>query len=245
MIPLTIRRFSRKMLKRLKHSLAYEGQMSESLVLSLILSFSGGFQDAYTYAVRGNVFANAQTGNIVLMSAGFMSGEWRSGLRYLLPVLAFAAGVLLAESIRRYFNGARFLHWRQSVLIFEILTMLSVGFFPKSFDIAANILVSLSCAMQVQAFRRVCGNSYASTMCIGNLRSGTERFSSYIRTRDKSELKSAFCYFAVILFFAAGAGAGVCLSDIFGIRTVWFCCILLALCFLLMLEYNSDRKKDV
>ena len=190
--------------------------MSESLVLSLILSFSGGFQDAYTYAVRGNVFANAQTGNIVLMSAGFMSGEWRSGLRYLLPVLAFAAGVLLAESIRRYFNGARFLHWRQSVLLFEILTMLSVGFFPKSFDIAANILVSLSCAMQVQAFRRVCGNSYASTMCIGNLRSGTERLALYFGTRDARDLAAAMEYYGIIAAFICGAVAGAGLSLYFG-----------------------------
>lgn len=42
--------------------------MSESLILNLLLAFSGGFQDAYTYIVRDNVFANAQTGNIVLMS---------------------------------------------------------------------------------------------------------------------------------------------------------------------------------
>ena len=38
-------------------------QISESFRLSAILSFSGGLQDAYTYNVRGNVFANAQTGN--------------------------------------------------------------------------------------------------------------------------------------------------------------------------------------
>ena len=47
-------------------------QTSESFRLSAILSFSGGLQDAYTYNVRGNVFANAQTGNVVLMSQNFM-----------------------------------------------------------------------------------------------------------------------------------------------------------------------------
>ena len=45
-----------------------EMQTSESFRLSAVLSFSGGLQDAYTYNVRGNVFANAQTGNVVLMS---------------------------------------------------------------------------------------------------------------------------------------------------------------------------------
>ena len=41
-------------------------QMSESFLTAAFLSLSGGLQDAYTYIYRGHVFANAQTGNIVL-----------------------------------------------------------------------------------------------------------------------------------------------------------------------------------
>ena len=43
-------------------------QMSESFLTAAFLSLSGGLQDAYTYIYRGHVFANAQTGNIVLLS---------------------------------------------------------------------------------------------------------------------------------------------------------------------------------
>ena len=43
-------------------------QMSEAFLTAAFLSISGGLQDAYTYLARGNVFANAQTGNIVLLS---------------------------------------------------------------------------------------------------------------------------------------------------------------------------------
>lgn len=42
--------------------------MSESFLTAAFLSISGGLQDAYTYICRGEVFANAQTGNIVLLS---------------------------------------------------------------------------------------------------------------------------------------------------------------------------------
>ena len=45
------------------------------------------------------------------------------------------------------------------------------------------IMVSFSCAMQVQAFRKVNGFAYASTMCIGNLRSGTDALSVFVRER--------------------------------------------------------------
>ena len=48
---------------------ANRGQMSESFLTAVFLSLSGGLQDAYTYLFRGKVFANAQTGNIVLLSA--------------------------------------------------------------------------------------------------------------------------------------------------------------------------------
>ena len=46
---------------------SHHGQMSESFLTAVFLSLSGGLQDAYTYLFRGKVFANAQTGNIVLL----------------------------------------------------------------------------------------------------------------------------------------------------------------------------------
>ena len=48
-------------------------QMSETFLLAMIITFSGGLQDAYTYFARNKVFANAQTGNIVLMASKLLS----------------------------------------------------------------------------------------------------------------------------------------------------------------------------
>ena len=64
-------------------------QMSEAFINSALLALSGGFQDAYTYNTRDEVFSNAQTGNVVLMSQHFMTGDWKAGVRYLLPLIAF------------------------------------------------------------------------------------------------------------------------------------------------------------
>ena len=148
-------------------------QMSEAFITSVFLAMSGGFQDAYTYFTRDEVFSNAQTGNVVLMSQNFMTGQWGDGLRYLFPILAFAIGVVAAERIQNTFKYAKKLHWRQMILLIEILILFAVGFMPGELDMLATVLVSFSCAMQVQTFRKVGGYSYASTMCIGNLRSGT------------------------------------------------------------------------
>lgn len=76
-------------------------QMSEAVSTGVFLTLSGGFQDAYTYFCRGKVFANAQTGNIVLWGTHMAKREWGMALRYLAPILAFVAGVYVAEHIRR------------------------------------------------------------------------------------------------------------------------------------------------
>ena len=51
------------------------GQMSDSFRAAVFIILSGGFQDAYTYTCRGEVFANAQTGNIVLLSTALFGGH--------------------------------------------------------------------------------------------------------------------------------------------------------------------------
>ena len=91
-------------------SLKHHGQMSEAFITALFLSVSGGLQDVYTYLFRGKVFANAQTGNIVLMSVHAFAGEWGEALRYLVPLCAFALGIFAAEFIRRC-SGSTGVSW--------------------------------------------------------------------------------------------------------------------------------------
>ena len=101
-------------------------QTSETFLLSAILALSGGFQDAYTYNVRDNVFSNAQTGNVVLMSQHMMMGEWGSAIHYLFPVIAFALGVLVAEKIGHRYKNAKKLHWRQIIVAIEFVILFAV-----------------------------------------------------------------------------------------------------------------------
>ena len=209
-------------------------QMSETFLLNGILAFSGGFQDAYTYNVRDEVFSNAQTGNVVLMSQHFLMGEWTTGLRYLFPILAFAFGVLIAEQIGHHYKYAKKLHWRQIILLFELILLFAVGFIPGRYNLLATMLVSFTCAMQVQTFRTVKGYGYASTMCIGNLRSGTESLSVYLREKQVGALKKAMHYYGIILIFAVGAGIGGVCSLAVGTKAIWVSSVLLLVVFFLM-----------
>ena len=211
-------------------------QTSESFRLSALLSFSGGLQDAYTYNVRDRVFANAQTGNVVLMSQNFMQGNYMQGFQYMCPLLSFALGIFVAERIENRYKNAEKLHWRQIIIIIEMIALFAVGFLPAKLNMIANMIVSFSCAMQVQTFRKVHGFGYASTMCIGNLRSGTESFSQYMRTKDKAMLLKSLHFFGIILVFAIGAGFGGVISAMLGLRTIWISGGLLLAVFLMMLK---------
>lgn len=209
-------------------------QTSETFRLSALLALSGGFQDAYTYNVRDRVFSNAQTGNVVLMSQHLMMGKRAEALHYLFPVIAFAMGVFVAERVQQKYKYRSCIHWRQIIVALEIAILFLVGFIPAQFNMAATMLVSFSCAMQVQTFRKVHGYGYASTMCIGNLRAGTESLSVYLRDKKPGALKKAVHYYGIILIFAVGAGLGGVMSLHIGLRAIWISPVLLTAACLLM-----------
>ena len=218
------------------------GQMSDSFLMSAFIILSGGLQDAYTYCCRDKVFANAQTGNIVFLSTALFQKDWPNVVKYLIPVVSFLIGTAAAELIHIRFKTYEKIHWRQLILIDEIVLLFAVGFMPQKLDPLANALVSFVCAMQVQTFRKVRGHAYASTMCIGNMRSGTEALCVYFHTHDREVLKKALTYFGVIGIFAVGAGLGSVLTARFAEKGIWVSCLLLAVSFLMMFVREEEKK---
>lgn len=201
--------------------------MSESYILGLILSLAGGYFDAYTYIARDHVFANAQTGNIVLLGVSLASGDVMRALRYIPPILAFILGIFLAEFIRTK-NGKFHLHWRQDVLLLELAVIVLVAFLPQGrldwidYDMISNVLISFVCSLQVQSFRRIRGITCATTMCTGNLRSAAEDMTKYVSTRDPLLLHSAGKYFGIVGFFIVGAVISTIVTGIMGTHAVIF-----------------------
>ncbi len=181
-------------------------QISESIELAIFLAMSGGLMDAYSYLYRGEVFANAQTGNMLLLGVYASQGKWHLVLHYLFPVLSFAFGIALCQFIR--FRKIKWIHWRQFTVFIEILLLAFVALIPTKYNLLANSLTSLACGIQVQAFRKIHGNGFATTMCIGNLRSGTDNLMFFFHKKDYSHLEKAFIYYFVIFCFILGAILG-------------------------------------
>ena len=173
-------------------------QESESIELAVLLSLAGGLMDCYSYLVRDHVFANAQTGNMLLFGVNLASGDWAQCIHYAVPVVCFALGIALCHGIKLLAREEH-LHWRQLALAIEVLVLVGVSFVPEGHSLRANGLTSFACGIQVQAFRKFHGRALATTMCIGNLRSGTQSMVSFVHSRDGGQLRGGLISYFVIV----------------------------------------------
>lgn len=207
----------------------------ETLYIGLCLAFVGGFLDAYTYLLRGGVFANAQTGNLVLFGIHLADGSFPGCFLYLVPVAAFLLGVLITELFKKKCSARKFVEWQHVVVIIEIALLFIIGFLPRAVpDAVINVAVSFVCSMQFNSFRKTNGLPYATTMCTGNLRSAGEFLFAYLFEKDREAGKKSLRYFTVIAVFFLGAALGALLSGTLGVASVWVCCAVLAAVLLMM-----------
>lgn len=202
---------------------------AERLSTGLALAAVGGFLDAYTYFTRGGVFANAQTGNMVLLSIAAAQGELARAGQYLIPILAFTLGVLVTEGLRAKNGGDRPApRWQRTVLLIESAILGVVGLLPAGVPhLVVNVTVSFLCSMQVNSFRLLEGMPYATTMCTGNLRSCSSHLWRFLFAGEREAGVRAARYLWVMLVFCAGAAAGVPAASLLGGRAVWLCLPLL------------------
>jgi uncharacterized membrane protein YoaK (UPF0700 family) len=202
--------------------------------------------DAYTYIGRGGVFANAQTGNILLMGVNLSEGRWDMALRYFLPVFAFVFGIALSDLLRyRFKDDPNVIHWRQITILAAALVLAGVGFIPQPLNLLANCLVSFSCGIQVESFRKINGTSMATTMCIGNLRAATEHFTEYAVGHNLQSGRKAGLFLGMIAVFVVGAVLGNTCVLIWKERAILVSAALLLIGFLLMFIHNENDVYSV
>ena len=95
-----------------------------------LLTLSAGMMGAYTFNLRGGVFCNAQTANVVLMAIAFGQGDWMGGGYYLIPITAYLAGAFLSEILPSPVRRFGFLRWDTYLVAFEMLALFSIGLIP-------------------------------------------------------------------------------------------------------------------
>ncbi len=214
-----------------------EETLHEHALIAMTLSLLGGYLDAYTYVLKGGVFANAQTGNVVLFSISLLSGQFSQIDKYLFPILAFSIGILISEYLKsngKLFNNSLRI---KMVLFIELIILLLIGFAGEFLsDFTVTCIVSFVAAIQVSTFNRLHGAAVATTMITGNLRSSMEHLHQFLHYKDKKAGIKFLLYLTVIVFFGAGASLGGIISSFAGESSIYFCTLFIALAFVLILK---------
>src|SRR4051812_28616950 len=175
----------------------------ETVQISLLLAFTGGYLDAYTWIVHG-VMANAQTANLVLLWVFGTTGEWARALQFIPPIVAFMIGVMVAAWLRQV-TGER--AGAISTLI-EIVLLIAVGILHNRLpDLAGTLGISFVAAMQMAIFAKVEGVAYSSVMITGNLRQGMEALFA-VMSGQFGSLRHCRIFAALCVAFGIGAAIG-------------------------------------
>jgi uncharacterized membrane protein YoaK (UPF0700 family) len=175
----------------------------ETVQISLLLAFAGGYLDAYTWIVHG-VMANAQTANLVLLWVHGTVGEWERAVQFVAPMAAFMVGIVVAAWLRRSTGD------RASAIstLIEIVLLITVGILHNRLpDLAGTLGISFVAAMQTAIFTKVEGVAYSSVMITGNLRQAIEGVFAVV-SGQLGSLRRPGVFAALCVAFGIGAAVG-------------------------------------
>ena len=219
----------------------------EKLWVFVVLIFVAGFYGAYTMLLRGGVFCNAQTGNMVLMGMAFGQGQWSKGVYYLFPIGIYLLGVMISELIPKYVRrlGVR---WDTLLIFLEIVGVIVVGFVPLTANHKiSQFVIMLLCGMRYNTFRQAEGVGMATTFCTNHLRMFGSALTRALFRRRKypGPAARALPHGAMIRSFILGACAGGLLCRLCGGYTILFALIPLTVLLADLLYADLTKEKDM
>lgn len=223
------------------HNLFKRDKMAESFIVAMLLALVGGYLDIYCYLARGKVFANTQTGNLILLGYNIAQGNMNKVIYYLFSIFSFMGGVCSAKYIEYKFKEGKHFYWLHITLCIEMIALFIVMFIQEGrLNVIANVIVSFVCGLQVQSFRKVNGKAYSTIMFTGNLKNLADQFSHYFITREKESLENGSIYLGVTLAFVIGGWLGALTTDEYGIKAVGLANIILLVVFIVL--YQEKHK---
>jgi uncharacterized membrane protein YoaK (UPF0700 family) len=185
--------------------------------------------DAHTYYVRGGVFANVQTGNVIFFAIDMSERKITAAMAHVWPILAFMVGMALAAHIKSG-RVERFvphpLRWTMTV---QVVALAAIGFVPVTVSHNyVTVPIAFLAAMQMGLFRNVGDLAYLPVATTGNLMRFVESgYDGFVEKRSASR-RACGIYGTLIVGFAGGALIGAFASRAWGAHAIWLAAGILA-----------------
>ena len=217
----------------------------DTLPVAALLLLAAGMLETYTYIHYGGVFANAMTGNIVIMVIHLAQGDVADGVRYIYPICAYICGVAVAHALKEKPFAAWLRYPAQASLLLEMLFLAVVALVPGLPSEVVVTGIAFVAATQATSFTRVGTFAFTSVTTSANLRHFAESFMAAVVFRHGPVAWRELRFFsAVVGCFFAGALIGAAAAFTFGHAAVWLPLGLLSAAFALCLPWNR-RVHDI
>ena len=195
------------------------GPRASVLAATCLITMAGGAMDAWVYLSHGHVFANAQTGNVVLMGVAIAQGDRAGVVEHLSPLAAFIAGLLLSRLAGPALKRAKLIS-RVIRLGVECLLLLALAFLADRLpDRTVAACVGFIAGVQITSLSHIGSWSFNTGMTTGNLR-GAVTALSRVLTGTTEEWPHVMVLTALCTTFTVGAVAGAWLVTRLGSLTL-------------------------
>ena len=219
---------------------------NERLWLFCMLMLVAGFFGGFTFSLRGRVFVNAQTGNLVFLSLGIATWDTALIKNALATFLAYFCGIITAELISKKINKTSFLIWERILLIFSIIVTICLGFIPETAPYEfTNFPIAFTAAMQFNTFEKAHGMGMATPFCTNHVKQASANFVRFLRTRDDNKLRISLSHLSMILSFIIGATLSIFLGRFLFGKAIWLSTIFLLITFYFFSKSIKEYKKKL
>ena len=223
--------------------------MCERDWIYFVLIFVAGFLGAFTYVLRGGVFCNAQTGNVVLLGMELGKGDWSGALYYLIPIGAYILGAVVSELLPNPVKHRLAVRWDTLLIAVEMIVIVILGFLPESAPVQiSQVAVNFIASMQYNTFRQAEGVAVATTFVTNHIRQVGVGLAMEWRHRhdaEKPHRRKFLTHLGMLLFFAAGATIGTVFCVQFLGRAIWITLLPLTVVFAVLLHADLTSEKQL
>ncbi len=180
-----------------------------------LLMFVGGFYGAYTYILRGGVFCNAQTGNLLMVGIHLAKREFSAAGYYVIPFCGYILGTVVSEVLPKPVKKHGHIRWDTLLVLIEIVAVIVLGFLPETVPYqVSQVTINFLCAMQFNTFRQMEGIPMATTFCTNHMRQAGVSLVKALK-RDGNDWWNRFWkHTALLLLFVAGVTVSTLLCHV-------------------------------
>lgn len=214
-----------------------------------ILIVVAGVFGAYTYVLRGNVFCNAQTGNVVLMGMALGSGNWSEAFYYLIPISAYLMGAFVSELLPNPVKHHLPVRWDTLLIGIEMAAVLALGFVPLSAPVQiSQVAINFIASMQYNTFRQAEGMPMATTFATNHIRQigiGLAKEVMHSHIEDKTHREKLIQHLKMLVYFFAGSVIGTVMCRLVAEKAIWVTLLPLGVILGTFLHADFVEEKDM